>query len=125
MRYICLDPLAHQHSIFKLCVCNLRKTIYALKQTPQAWNDTLKWALFNWRFANTKADTSLFIFWHHKFIIQLLVYVDDVIITGNNDGMISKFVHHLDPSFALKDLGKLSYFLGIQLHYLEYGIMLN
>ena len=54
----------------------------------------------------------------------LLFYVDDD-ITRNNTGMISNLIHRLDASFALKDLGNLSYFLGIQLYSLGSGIILN
>lgn len=54
-----------------------------------------------------------------------MVYVDDVIITGNNDSLIDKFVSMLDTTFALKDLGILHYFLGLQVHYLPSGILLN
>lgn len=55
----------------------------------------------------------------------LLIYVDDVIVTGNDHEFISLLIRKLDLTFALKDLGKLSYFLGIRLHYLNSGILLN
>ncbi|MEI4872696.1 reverse transcriptase domain-containing protein, partial [Klebsiella pneumoniae] len=54
-----------------------------------------------------------------------LVYVDDVIIKGNNNHLISRLVATLYKMFALKDLGKLNYFLGIQVQYLGHGFILN
>lgn len=54
-------------------------------------------------------------------MILLLVYVDDVVVIGNDEAMIST----LDTRFALKDLGTLSYFLGLQVHYLPSVVLLN
>ena len=58
-------------------------------------------------------------------MILLLVYVDDVIITGNNYELMCDLVKSLDQEFALKDLGKLHHFLCFQVHYFEYGFILN
>ncbi|XP_022880630.1 uncharacterized protein LOC111397896 [Olea europaea var. sylvestris] len=60
------------------------------------------------------ADTSLFVF-HQKFDINyLLLYVDDIIITGNNSSLLARFTRTLNSEFATKDLGSLSYFLGLK-----------
>lgn len=106
-------------------VCRLNKAIYGLKQAPRAWNTTLKCALLRCRFVNSRSDTSLFIFKRGKFVLLLLVYVVDVILTRNDEQLITQLINHFDSQFALKDLGRLNYFLGIQLHYLEIGILLN
>ncbi|XP_038880375.1 uncharacterized mitochondrial protein AtMg00810-like [Benincasa hispida] len=58
-------------------------------------------------------------------IIFLLVYVDDIIITSNNPKLIEQLIGTLAVQFALKDLGQLWYFLGIQVHYLESGLLIN
>ena len=65
-------------------VCKLNKSLYGLKQAPRAWFDCLCRALLNLGFQNSKADTSLFILHFESNIVLLLVYVDDVIIRGNN-----------------------------------------
>ena len=44
----------------------------------------------------------------------MLVYVDDIILTGNNSQAIDKVVNSLNQSFAVKDMGSLSYFLGLE-----------
>lgn len=106
-------------------VCRLNMAIYGLKQAPRAWNNTFKRALLSCKFMNSRSDTSLFIFKNGHSVVLLLVYVDDVILTGNDTVLMSKLVSHLDTQFALKNLGKLSYFLGIQLHYLESRVLLN
>ncbi|XP_038895937.1 uncharacterized mitochondrial protein AtMg00810-like [Benincasa hispida] len=58
-------------------------------------------------------------------LILLLVYVDDVIITGIEPRVINELVIALDSKFALKDLGQLHYFLGVQLHTVPNGVLLN
>ena len=59
------------------------------------------------------ANSSLFVFDSHQTIIYLLVYVDDIIITGNSSSQVSHLVIAFSKAFELKDLGALSYFLGI------------
>ncbi|GKC16784.1 ribonuclease H-like domain-containing protein [Tanacetum coccineum] len=57
--------------------------------------------------------------------LALLVYVDDIIITGNSVSKIEKFKVFLKSKFMIKDLGKLKYFLGIEVVDTEKGICLN
>ncbi|XP_023881757.1 uncharacterized mitochondrial protein AtMg00810-like [Quercus suber] len=70
------------------------------------------------------ADSSLFVFASHQTIIYLLVYVDDIIITGNSSSQVSHLVTALSKAFELKDLGALSYFLGIQIVPSKFGLTL-
>ncbi|XP_042958096.1 uncharacterized mitochondrial protein AtMg00810-like [Carya illinoinensis] len=60
------------------------------------------------------ADSSFFMFHHHSNIIYLLFYVDDIIITGNNSSLLDSFTRKLNSELATKDLGSLSYFLGLE-----------
>lgn len=69
-------------------VCKLNKAIYGLKQSPSAWNTTLRTTLIKWGFAHSKSDISLFTFRSQSSVVFLLVYVDDAIITGNNATLI-------------------------------------
>lgn len=55
----------------------------------------------------------------------MLLYVDDIIITGNNSAHISSLIDVLSSTFELKDLGPLSYFLGIQVQPTKYGLTLT
>ena len=70
------------------------------------------------------ADNSLFVFYSAKTIIYLLLYVDDIIITGNNSFQIN-LITALGQVFELKDLGSLHYFLGIQITKSSYGLTLT
>ena len=94
-------------------VCRLQKALYGLKQAPRAWYTELKTFLFNFGFVNSKSNTSLFIYQCWSVTIYFLVYVDDLLVTGNCSQSIWKFVDALAHHFSLKDLGHLSYFLGV------------
>lgn len=119
------QPPRYIDSICPSHVCKLSKAIYGLKQAPRSWNNALKATLQAWGFVNSQADTSLFRLRTGTSILLLLVYVDDVILTRNDTQLADKIVHLLDTTFALKDLGQLNYFLGLQVHYLPSGILLN
>ena len=95
-------------------VCRLQKAFYGLKQAPRAWYTKLKTFLFNLGFINSKSDTSLFIYQCPLVMIYFLVYVDDLLVIGNCSQSIRKFVDALAHGFSLKDLGPLSYFLGVE-----------
>nr|CAN69370.1 hypothetical protein VITISV_010057 [Vitis vinifera] len=106
-------------------VCKLRKAIYGLKQAPRAWYHELRQFLLQFGFINSIADTSLFIFNNRGTILYLLVYVDDIIITGNNVEAAQTFIQQLSQRFSLKDLGPLIYFLGVEVTSHTNGLFLN
>nr|XP_027073978.1 uncharacterized mitochondrial protein AtMg00810-like isoform X2 [Coffea arabica] len=60
-----------------------------------------------------------------KGLVLLLVYVDDIVITGNDSELISQLQEHLQRSFHMKDLGPLQYFLGLEVHSTSAGIFLH
>ncbi|KAL0561727.1 hypothetical protein IC582_002168 [Cucumis melo] len=119
------QPPGYVHPSYPNYVCKLNKAIYGLKQAPCTWNATLSKELLKWGFINSRSDSSLFIFRRNNSVVLLLVYVDDIIVTGNDSVLISTLIKSLDKQFALKDLGRLTYFLGFQVNYLESGFILN
>ncbi|GJV27675.1 retrovirus-related pol polyprotein from transposon TNT 1-94 [Tanacetum coccineum] len=72
-----------------------------------------------------QADTSLFVFTSDTCIMYLLVYVDDLILTGNDESVIATFTSHLNHEFSIKDLGALNYFLGLEVSYTDNGLFLT
>ena len=94
-------------------VCKLNKALYGLKQAPRAWFSKLQSALLTMGFNSAKCDCSLFIKITSHNTLYVLVYVDDVIITGSTQQAISQLIQELHSTFSLKDLGSLHYFLGI------------
>ncbi|KAG8501032.1 hypothetical protein CXB51_003112 [Gossypium anomalum] len=109
----------------KPLVCKLKKALYGLKQAPRAWFSKLRDCLLSSQFSLAKSDGSLFVKKTTTIIIYVLVYVDDIIITGNHQASIDQFVTSLDTQFSLKDLGPLSYFLGIEVSSTSTGLFLS
>ena len=95
-------------------VCLLKKALYGLKQAPRAWFQRFNSFLIHLGFYCNRADTSLFVFHRQSDIIYLLLYVDDNILTRNNSSLLACFTCKLHSEFATKDLGSLSYFLGLK-----------
>jgi hypothetical protein len=92
----------------------LDKAFYGLKQASRAWYSILSTKLKQIGFKASKADTSLFIYNKKGVSMFLLVYVDDIIVTSSNSVVVEAVLKDLKNNFALKDLGDLHYFLGIQ-----------
>lgn len=65
-------------------------------------------------FKSSKADTSLFILTQGDHLTLVLIYVDDIVITGNDSSYITALIQKLSKRFVMKDLGSLDYFLGIE-----------
>ena len=82
------------------------------KQAPCAWYKELSSFLLANGFVNSKSDSSLFIYSHNGIQVYLLVYVDNLIVTGSDASFISKFILDFSRRFSLKDFGALHYFLG-------------
>ncbi|KAG7547402.1 GAG-pre-integrase domain [Arabidopsis suecica] len=106
-------------------VCHLHKSLYGLKQSPRAWFDKFSSFLLEFGFFCSQSDPSLFVYIKNKDIILLLLYVDDMAITGNNSTALSNLLEALNKQFRMKDMGKLHYFLGIQAHYHSGGLFLS
>ncbi|KAJ7954112.1 Retrovirus-related Pol polyprotein from transposon TNT 1-94 [Quillaja saponaria] len=106
-------------------VCKLKKSLYGLKQSPRAWFDRFRKAMLSFGYQQSNADHTMFVKHCHGRITILIVYVDDIVVTGDNPIEVSKLKNHLAREFEIKDLGKLSYFLGIEVAHSEKGIFLS
>jgi hypothetical protein len=106
-------------------VCRLKKAIYGLKQAPRAWFHRFSHFLLTIGFNSSQADSSLFVYSSADEIIYLLLYVDDIIITGSNMSLIDTFIRKLRHEFSMKDLGTLNYFLGLEVTHFATGIFLS
>ncbi|XP_019051759.1 PREDICTED: uncharacterized protein LOC109114100 [Nelumbo nucifera] len=76
-------------------------------------------------FTASNLDSSLFLFNKDGIIIYLLIYVDDLLTTSNDASAPSKFISQQATHFATKDLGDLSYFLGIEVTCFSFGLQLS
>ncbi|CAL2264786.1 unnamed protein product [Prunus armeniaca] len=106
-------------------VCRLRKALYELKQSPRAWFGRFTMAMKNNGFKQCNSDHTLFLKHQKGKVTALIIYVDDMIITGNNKQEISQLQDYLATEFEMKDLGGLKYFLGIEVARSQQGIFLS
>ena len=107
-------------------VCRLRRSLYGLKQSPRAWFGRFSSVVQEFGMLRSTADHS--VFYHHNSsgqCIYLVVYVDDIVITGSDQDGIQKLKQHLFTHFQTKDLGKLKYFLGIEIAQSSSGVVLS
>ena len=107
-------------------ICKLHHSLYGLKQSPQAW--------FSWfssmvqEFGMIQSIANHSVFYHHTSTgkcIYLIVNVDDIVITSNDQNGIQKLKQHLFNHFKTKDLGKLKYFLGIEVTRSNSGVVIS
>ena len=106
-------------------VWKLKKAIYGLKQAPRAWFDKFSNFLLEFGFQCSFPDPSLFIYHQGTGVLYLLLYVDDMILTGNNEALLRTLIEKLSSVFRMKDMGSIHYFLGIQVHQCDNGLFLN
>ena len=85
-------------------VCKLKRSLYGLKQAPRAWFEKVRSTILSFSFTQSQYDFSLFFHTSESGIV-LLVYVDDIIITDTNYGLITKLQRLLNTTFHMKDLG--------------------
>jgi hypothetical protein len=105
-------PLGYLNCLDKVCL--IRRALYGLKQALRAWFAKFSSIVHQFGFSFSPHDTTLFIRRSDKGMILLLLYVNDMIITGDDHSGISDFKQFLHQQFKMKDLGYLSYFLGFE-----------
>ncbi|CAH9097621.1 unnamed protein product [Cuscuta epithymum] len=105
-------------------VCRLKKSLYGLRQAPRCWFAKLSASLKQYGFQQSYSDYSLFTLTQGSAQLFILIYVDDLIIVGNDSSAIARFKSYLHNCFHMKDLGFLKYFLGIEVARSADGIFL-
>jgi hypothetical protein len=118
------QSLGYVDRIHPNLVCRLKNALYGLKQTPRAWLDKIGQYLVTSGFQTSNAKFSLYVKKTDHGIVIIVIYVDDLIITGDSDANIFDLKKFLKQKFEMKDLGELSYFLGIEVIQSPKGIWL-
>ena len=106
-------------------VCKLERALYGLKQSPRAWFGRFSSAMKKYGYRQSNSDHTLFLKHRQSKVTALIVYVDDMIITGDDADEISRLQEQLSTEFEMKNLGGLKYFLGIEVARSRKGIFLS
>jgi len=95
-------------------VCKLRKALYGLKQSGRQWYKKLDNQLKELNLKPLPADNCVYLKRERNGVLIVSLYVDGLIIATNDTQMLLKLKHELSNKFQMKDLGKISYCLGIE-----------
>nr|GEV96979.1 uncharacterized mitochondrial protein AtMg00810-like [Tanacetum cinerariifolium] len=106
-------------------VCKLWKALYGLKQAPHAWYEKFSMVSTSPGFVPSHHDFTIFVKCLSVGRILLSLYVDDMIITGDDCDGIELLKAELSHCFDIKDLGLLRYFLGIEVASSPKGYLLS
>ena len=106
-------------------LCKIKKSLYGLKQASRQWFSKLTNKLHNQGFLQSKNDYSFFIKKNNDLVTFVAVYVDDIVLTGDDTPSIIALKTHHHNVFSIKVLGHLTFFLGIENGYLPQGITMT
>lgn len=103
-------------------VCRLNKALYGLKQSTRAWFGTIAPALLEFEFEMCESDHSIFVHTNKKGLkTYIALYVDDFLISSEDEGDLAEIKRRLSERFEMKDMGVARKFLGIEIEYGEDG----
>jgi hypothetical protein len=105
-------------------VLHLRKALYGLRQAPRAWNTKLDSMLKGMGFGQSPHEAAIYRRGNGGNALLVGVYVDDLVITGSKDAEVVTFKEEMNATFQMSDLGLLSFYLGIEVHQGDSGIMI-
>ncbi|XP_019054853.1 PREDICTED: uncharacterized protein LOC109115364 [Nelumbo nucifera] len=106
-------------------VCRLKKALYGLKQAPCAWYGKVAQYFIFCGFKVANSDSSLFVKLEPNMHLLVLLYVDDMIITGDDETEISQLRNNLSTRFEIKNLGEIGCFLGLEVEKLDQGYFIS
>ncbi|GKV52700.1 hypothetical protein SLEP1_g59271 [Rubroshorea leprosula] len=110
----------NEHRVYRL-----HKSLYGFKQASRNWFEKLINSLQAASLKQSYANYSLFTSIKGKSFVAILIYVDDIIIIGDDSTRIKALKQYLRAKFSIKDLGPLKYFLGIEMARTREGIVLS
>nr|GEX38282.1 retrovirus-related Pol polyprotein from transposon TNT 1-94 [Tanacetum cinerariifolium] len=106
-------------------VYKLKKALYGLKQAPRAWYDMLSSFLISQDLSKGLVDPTLFIRRNGNDLLLVQIYVDDIIFAASTPELCDLFANRMCSKFKMSMMGKISFFLGLQISQSPRGIFIN
>jgi hypothetical protein len=94
-------------------VCRLNLSIYGLRQSPRTWNTEIDTYLQQKGWRCSSADPNMSYLWKGKSLVILLIYDDDLLLSGNDKTLIDQMKDQLSQNYHMKDLGLIKRYLGV------------
>ncbi|GJT26130.1 retrotransposon protein, putative, ty1-copia subclass [Tanacetum coccineum] len=96
--------------------CKLKRSIYGLKKSSRQWNKRFDDEIKKFGFTQNRDEPCVYRKASGSYVTFLILYVDDILIMGNNIPMLQDVKSYLGRCFAMKDLGESAYILGIKIY---------
>ena len=106
-------------------VCKLKKSLYGLKQAPRSWYAKMDSYLLSQNFVRCKSDSNVYFLKKIDSLLIIVLYVDDLLITGSSASVITNIKTALHKRFSMTDMGLLNFFLGLEIHQRDFGITIS
>ena len=114
------EVAGEEHKVYRL-----KRALYGLKQAPRAWYSRIDSYLMSNGFSKSNGEPTLYIKAANGNVLIVVLYVDDLIFTGNDKALIGEFKEAMKNEFEMTDLGLLKYFLGIEVKQMHDGIFIS
>ena len=110
------QPEGFEHKKYPNKVCKLVKSIYGLKQASRSWNLCFHEKVKEFGFSRSPDESCVYVKASGSVVVFLVLYVDDILLIGNNVPELQSVKSWLGKCFAMKDLGEAAYILGIRIY---------
>ena len=97
-------------------VCKLQRSIYGLVQASRSWNIRFDSVIKAYGFIQTFGEACIYKKVSRSSVAFLILYVDDILLIGNNTDFLDSIKGYLNKNFLMKDLGEAAYILGIKIY---------
>ena len=108
------QPQGYEVAGKKNMIYKLHKALYGLKQAPRAWFSRIEAYIVKKGFVSSSSEQTLFIKQMGGKILIVSIYVDDLLFTSNDEELLNEFKRSMMDEFDMTNLGKMRYFLGIE-----------
>lgn len=124
-RVYCRQPTGFEDPARPDDVCLLSRSLYSPRQAPRAWFNRFVEHAISIVFKQSRTDSSLFVYRNGNAMAYLLLYVDDMILSASSPELLQHFITSLQSALAVKDMGPIHYFLGVEVKRTKEGFFLS